>query len=234
VAIGVAFGVIFGKELFGGTGRNLYNPALVGRCFLALGYPVALSTGWIQPAKEWGGRIFQYIDITHIDAITNATPLGRAKHGDLESITNLFTGNVTGCIGETSALLIIAGGIFLCMTKVASFRTVTAIIAGSAIMQGFLHWLSPAAYASALWHIGAGGLLFGAFFMATDPVTSPLTNAGKWIYGFIIGIVTILIRNLTGYVEGMMFAILFGNTIAPLIDELVQRYQLKRLALHEA
>jgi Na+-transporting NADH:ubiquinone oxidoreductase subunit B/electron transport complex protein RnfD len=230
VAAGIAFGVIIGKELFGGTGRNLYNPALVGRCFLFLGYPVALSSGWVVPGTGLTGRLLHYVDASKIDAITKATPLGLAKQGTWESISHLFLGNVAGSIGETSGLAILAGGLFLCLTKVANWRTVAGILLGTVLLQSALHQTMPTSTGSALWHIGAGGLLFGAFFMATDPVTSPATNVGKWIYGFLIGVVTILIRNFSGYVEGMMFAILFGNTIAPLIDQVVYSQQLRTLS----
>ncbi len=230
VAVGVMFGVVVGKELFGGTGRNLFNPALVGRCFLALAYPKAMSQFWITPGNGWTGRLTEYVSLDSLDAITSATPLGMAKQGELADLSNLLFGSVSGSIGETCALAIIVGGIFLLLTKVANWRTVVSILGSFMLLSALLNWSSPEKFGPAHWHLLAGGLLFGAFFMATDPVTSPITNGGKWINGILIGTSTVLIRNLTGYVEGVMFAILLGNIAAPILDEIVFRYRLGRLA----
>ncbi len=229
VGIGVAFGVFVGKELFGGTGRNIFNPAIVGRCFLALAYPVAMSGNWISPGSGLTGRFLQYIDASHIDAISQATPLVLAKQGSLIGLSNMFWGQVSGSIGETSAAAIIAGGVFLLFTRVANWRTAVSILSSAALLAGVLHYVEPDKFAPVFWHLCAGGLLFGAFFMATDPVTSPVTNLGKWIYGIFIGAATILIRNFTGYVEGVMFAILLGNIVSPILDEIVFKLRLRRL-----
>ena len=229
-ALGMALGVIFAKELFGGTGRNLINPALAGRAFIAIGYPVALSTGWIQPASGGSGRFLQFVDASTVDAIASATPLMQGKHGSLESVMNLLVGFRSGSVGETCAALIIIGGLFLLFTKVANWRTVVGMLGAVFVFQSILHLVDTAAYAPAIWHLGAGGLLFGAFFMATDPVTSPTTNGGKMVYGILIGIVTVLIRNFSGYVEGVMFAILFGNVIAPLLDQIAFGMRTRRLS----
>lgn len=230
VAVGVAFGVVVGKELFGGTGRNIFNPALVGRCFLALGYPVAMSANWIKPGTGFTGRLTEYIDASSVEAITSATPLILAKHGDFVSISDMFFGSVAGSAGETCALAVLLGGVFLLITRVANWRTVAATLGSFAILGAVLHHARPGTFGPVVWHLFAGGLLFGAFFMATDPVTSPITNGGKWAYGAIIGIATVLIRSLTGYVEGVMFAILLGNIFAPILDEVVVAVRLRRLA----
>lgn len=229
VAVGVAFGVLVGKELFGGTGRNLFNPALVGRCFLALAYPAAMAGGWIKPGEGAVGRLLQYVDGSTVDAVTSATPLAVAKSGTLVPIVDLFTGRVAGSLGETSALAILLGGAFLLVTRVANWRTVAGVLGGFALLGAILHAAHPAKFAPVEWHLLAGGLLFGAFFMATDPVTGPVTNAGKLIYGVIIGAMTLLIRNFTGYVEGVTFAILLGNIVAPILDEVVIRVRLRGL-----
>jgi Na(+)-translocating NADH:ubiquinone oxidoreductase B subunit len=221
VAVGCMFGVFVGKEIFGGTGRNLFNPAIVGRCFLALAYPAEMSSSWITPGSGLTGRIFQYVSGSSVDAVTSATPLMQAKQGVLEESLQLFLGNITGCMGETSALMIIGGGIFLLLTKVANWRTVVSVIGSAVVFAAILYGINSEQYANPVWHLLAGGLLFGAFFMATDPVSSPSTNEGKWVYGVLIGSVTILIRNYSGFVEGMMFAILLGNIAAPVIDEVV-------------
>ena len=230
VGVGVAFGVFIGKEVFGGTGRNLFNPALVGRCFLALAYPRVMGASWIAPVAKFPGRLLQYASVSTPDALSAATPLDAAK-GSLEwtGLPNLLMGNTAGSVGETFALGLIIGGIFLLLTRVANWRTVVATLGSFALMAWAFRLSDSAQYGPVLWHMCAGGLLLGTFFMATDPVTSPMTNGGKWVYGILIGAVAVLIRNLTGYVEGMMFAILLGNIFAPILDEIVIRFRLKRL-----
>jgi len=236
VAVGVAFGVLVGKELFGGTGRNLFNPALVGRCFLALAYPTEMSTGWVQPVLAFPGRLMQYITAADLkleamaDAVSKATPLAAAKQGSWAELSDLLWGNVSGCVGETSAVAAILGGVFLLVTRVGSWRTVAGCFAGFLPLAAILHWARPDAYGPVLWHVLAGGFLFGAFFMATDPVSSPVTRGGRWVYGVLIGAVTVLIRNLTGYMEGVMFAILLGNIFAPILDEAIFHFRLRRLS----
>ncbi|MBC8379446.1 MAG: RnfABCDGE type electron transport complex subunit D [Planctomycetes bacterium] len=229
VAVGCAFGVFVGKEVFGGTGRNLFNPAIVGRCFLALAYPGPMSSSWVEPGHGVTGRLLQYVTSANVEAITTATPLIHAKHGLFEDASHLVLGSISGSIGETSGLMVLCGGIFLLLTKVANWRTVVGILGSVAVFESILNGVNPEQYAPAMWHLFAGGLLFGAFFMATDPVSSPSTNEGKWIYGILIGVVTILIRNFSGYVEGVMFAILLGNIAAPIIDEMVFSVRLRML-----
>lgn len=230
IAVGVMFGVFVGKELFGGTGRNIFNPAIVARCFLMLAYPADMSGNWIIPGSSLFGRAFEFTTAGSLDAITTATPLGLAKSGQLTSLLDLFVGNVSGCIGETSAILIIIGGVILLLTKVANYRTVISTIVSAFVLAFILHGANPEKYPPALWSVLAGGLLFGAFFMATDPVSSPSTNSAKWGYGIIIGTVTILIRNFSGYVEGVTFAILLGNIVAPILDEIVIKFRIRSLA----
>ena len=230
VAVGVAFGVFVGKELFGGTGRNIFNPAIVGRCFLALAYPAAMSGSWTTAGAGLSGRMLQYVTSSNVDAVSTATPLVLAKQGQLVDLWRMFLGNTSGSIGETSAVAIILGGLFLLATRVANWRTVVSILGSSALLAAVLHYAQPERFAPPVWHLCAGGLMFGAFYMATDPVTSPTTNAGKWAYGIIIGAVIMLIRNFTGYVEGVMFAILLGNIVAPILDEIVIKVRLRRLS----
>jgi Na(+)-translocating NADH:ubiquinone oxidoreductase B subunit len=220
VGLGVAFGVLIGKELFGGTGRNVFNPALVGRCFLALGFPKAMAASYLEPSHDLIGRLTTW----SADAVSSATPLVMAKKGVLEGTSHMFLGSVSGSAGETSALLIILGGGFLLLTRVANWRTVVAILASfsaltaALIISDKVSYNMPGVFGPVLWHVFAGGLLFGAFYMATDPVTGPTTNAGKWMYGIVIGSATVLIRNFTGYTEGVTFAILLGNIVAPILE----------------
>ena len=219
VAAGSIFGVVFGKEVFGGTGHNVFNPALVGRCFVAISFPVQMTQTWTVPFEGKCG----FVHFMNVDGITQATPLMVAKAGqsDIVSLTGLFLGNVAGSIGETSALLIILGGVYLLYTRVASWRTVVGALVG-ALVLGTILWAAKVGQpAPPVFSVLAGGFLFGIFFMATDPVTSPSQKLGKWIYGIGIGAITILIRFLSGYVEGVMFAILLMNAFAPLIDEVI-------------
>jgi Na(+)-translocating NADH:ubiquinone oxidoreductase B subunit len=229
VAIGCMFGVFVGKEIFGGTGRNLFNPAIVGRCFLALAYPAAISSSWIEAGHGITGRLLQYVSGSTVEALTSATPLIYAKQGLFEDTSHLVLGSVGGCIGETSGLMIICGGIFLLLTKVSNWRSVVGVLGSAVLFEAILYGTNPEQFADPIWHLFAGGLLFGAFFMVTDPVSSPSTNEGKWVYGILIGVITILIRNFSGYVEGVMFAILLGNIAAPIIDEMVFSVRLRML-----
>ena len=232
LAIGVIFGVLIGKELFGGTGRNVFNPAIVGRCFLALAYPKAMSGNFTTAGTEIPGRMLEYIHAGNAaahDAISTATPLVLAKQGEMVNTVDMLIGNTSGSISETSAIAIILGGVFLLLTRIANWRTVVSILAAAFVTAAVIYNTDTTRFAPPMWHMCAGGLLFGAFFMATDPVSSPITNAGKRIYGIMIGVVTMLIRNFTGYVEGVMFAILLGNIVAPILDEIVFKIRIGRL-----
>lgn len=230
-AAGVIFGVLVGKEVFGGTGRNLFNAALLGRCFLLLGYPAAMSASWVKPqaSGDWLGWLKALPGIP-ADAITGATPLVLAKSGSLTSLWDLFIGRIPGCLGETSALAILAGGLFLIVMRVVSLRTILGCVLSFSVLGAILHALMPARVQPLSFNFLAGGFLFGTLFMATDPVTGPVTGVARWIYGAIIGIVTILIRSFSGYVEGVMFAILLGNIFAPLLDQMVIRYKVRSYA----
>jgi Na+-translocating ferredoxin:NAD+ oxidoreductase RnfD subunit len=239
VGLGVAFGVFIGKELFGGTGRNLFNPALVGRCFLALAYAKPMSESYMKPSYDLlGCLLFKWLPARSVvDAVTVATPLSAAKGGNIGKTAHLFLGSVEGSVGETSAILIILGGVFLLLTRVANWRTVVSILGSFIVLTSAMlisgvvsYERMPGVFYPVVWHLFAGGLLFGTFFMATDPVTSPTTNSGKWLYGILIGSVTVLIRHFTGYVEGVTFAILLGNITAPILDEIVFKFRLRRLA----
>ena len=227
VAAGIAFGVIVGKELFGGTGRNLFNPALVGRCFLALAYPAGMATSYTAPGGWPLGRLLEW---GAVDTVTAATPLAAAKQGHFARLWDLFVGHVGGSAAETCVPAILIGGIFLLATGVANWRTVIAILASFSLFSLALHLADPDRFASLQWELCAGGILFGAFFMATDPVSSPAANGAKWVYGLLVGALVVLVRSFTGYVEGVTFAILLGNICAPLFDVIAERHTLRRLA----
>ena len=233
VAVGMALGVLIGKEVFGGTGHNIFNPALVGRAIIAVGYAKPMTSAWIEPGTKLWGNLTSYLTSPAIsnDAVTIATPLVKAKQGEIASYANLFWGNTTGCIGETCAAAILLGGIFLIIIKIANWRTVVGILGSFALLNVIMREIGSESFAPVGFNLLAGGLLFGAFFMATDPVSSPITNPAKWAYGIFIGCVTLLIRSLTSYTEGVMFAILLGNVFAPLFDEVVYRWRFRRYRL---
>ncbi len=229
VAVGVVFGVLVGKEVFGGTGRNVFNPVLVGRAFLTIAYPKALASGFVTPGEWPWGRLMEYITPYNVDALSGATPLGQVGQATFQyqEWFNMLLGNVSGAAGETSALAILIGGVFLCMVRVVNYRTVAGILGAVFVLSAMMHPADPVNFG--LWQLFAGGLFLGAFFMATDPVTSPTTNNGKWVYGILIGALVVLIRNFSGYVEGVMFAILLGNLASPLIDEIFIGMRIRRL-----
>lgn len=217
VAVGVMFGVTFGKEVFGGTGRNIFNPAIVGRIFLTIAFPSIMTTSWQEPFKGGLAGFSRF----STDAITTATPLGIFKSDKLiPAYTELLFGGSAGCIGETFRIGIILGGLFLILVKVSNWRIPLSYL-GSVLVFSFLGNLFSDKFAPPLFQLLSGGLLFGAFFMATDPVTCPFTMQGKWIAGILLGFLTVLIRALSGYVGGVMFSILLMNVFSPLIDTLV-------------
>ncbi|MGN0032171.1 MAG: NADH:ubiquinone reductase (Na(+)-transporting) subunit B [Candidatus Limimorpha sp.] len=212
LALAVAFAVIIGKEVFGGSGMNIVNPALLARAFLFFSYPSKMTGDNVWIADK-------------ADAFSGATPLGTILNGgtaeQLPSIMEMFVGTIPGSVGETSKIAILIGGLFLIITGIASLRIIIATFAG-AILTGLLFNAIGANSAMEIpfyYHLMMGGFMFGTFFMATDPVTAAQTNTGKWIYGFLIGAIAILIRVANpGYPEGMMLAILLLNVFAPLID----------------
>lgn len=207
--IGAIVAIVIGKAVFGGLGCNIFNPALVGRAFLQAAFPVAM-TAWTGP--------FTWHKET-MDAVTTATPLALAKFNAVfTSYRELFIGNVGGCLGETSALLLILAGGYLLMRGYIDWRIPSGIILGVVVMGGLFHSLAPQKYPDPIFHILSGGLLLGAFFMATDYVTSPVTPLGSWIFAFSIGIMVVIIRLFSGLPEGVMYSILLLNSFVPLLN----------------
>jgi electron transport complex protein RnfD len=209
--IGAVVAIGIGKQVFGGLGHNVFNPALVGRAFLQVAFPVAMTT-WKAPA------------ILAVDTATFATPLGNLKfqnavsEGTLTSLKDLFFGNIGGCLGETSALALLIGAAYLLYRRAIDWRIPFGIVSILIVFTGIFYLTDPNKYASPLFHILAGGLLIGAFFMATDMVTSPISPLGVWIYALGIGLLIGLIRLFGGFPEGVMFSILFMNTFVPLFN----------------
>jgi len=227
VAVATAFAVIIGKEVFGGSGMNIMNPALIARAFLFFAYPSKMSGDVI-----WVSGMTNNTNI--VDGFSGATPLGNALVGNLDKLPSpmdMFLGIIPGSIGETSVVAILIGAAILLYTGVGSWRIMFSVVAGGLIM-GFIFNLTAVNDYMALpaWeHLIMGGFAFGAIFMATDPVTATQTNKGKYIYGFLIGLLAILIRVVNpAYPEGMMLAILLMNVFAPLIDHYVVAANIKK------
>lgn len=241
VAVATAFAVIFAKEVFGGTGMNIFNVALVTRAFLFFAYPQSMSGDqvWIRTGSTFGlgsGSV--------VDGFSGATPLGQIATATTTDTTvvNMFgqpfslldsvIGLIPGSIGETSVIAIAIGALILLITRVANWKIMLSVFAGGALMGLIFNQFGPDTAAANLpwfWHLALGGFAFGAVFMATDPVTASRTETGKWIYGFLIGALAIIIRVLNpGYAEGMMLAILLMNIFAPLIDFYVVDSNIKR------
>ncbi len=225
VALGISFGVVIGKEVFGGTGKNFLNPALTGRAFLFFAYPAQMS----------GDSIW-----TAVDGYSSATPLALAATGGLEAIQNAgftlqqtFIGNMAGSLGETSTFACLLGALFLIYTRVASYRIMVGVFLGMVLTVYLFNWIgsdtNPMFALPWYWHFTLGGFAFGMIFMATDPVTASMTDTGRWIYGFLIGFMVVMIRVVNpAFPEGMMLAILFANIFAPLIDFFVVRANVRR------
>ncbi len=216
IAVATAFAVIIGKEIFGGTGMNIWNPALLARAFFFFSYPSMIS----------GDKVWIASDTA--DAISKATPLAEMAVGQplSYSTADMFWGFIPGSIGETSTFCILIGAAILLLTNVASWRIMLSVFVGGLVMGWAFQGISGV---TALDQILMGGFAFGAVFMATDPVTSSQTNTGKYVYGFLIGAMAVIIRCINpGYPEGMMLAILLMNTFAPLIDWFVVQSNIKR------
>ena len=223
VAVGISFGIVIGKEIFGGTGKNFLNPALTGRAFLYFAYPAYMSGDMV-----W----------TAVDGYTGATMLSVAAADGVNALSQTatwmesFIGTIHGSIGETSTLAILMGAVVLMAMKIASWRIILGVLVGSAVVSLLFNSIESTNPMFALpfyWHWVIGGFAFGAIFMATDPVSASMTNTGKYIYGILIGVMVILIRVVNpAFPEGMMLAILFANLFAPLIDHYVVESNIKR------
>lgn len=228
VAVSTIFAVIIGKEVFGGTGMNILNPALTARAFLFFAYPSKMSGNevWINTSMEQGQTV--------VDGYSGATPLGDAAAGFADKIPNIIEsliGAIPGSIGETSTIACLIGATILLYTGIGSWRIMLSVFLGGFIMATVFHLfgLNTLMQITPLHHLALGGFAFGAIFMATDPVSATQTNTGKYIYGFLIGLLAILFRVFNpAYPEGMMLSILFMNVMAPLIDHYVIAANIKR------
>ncbi len=230
VALGIAFGVVIGKEVFGGTGKNFLNPALTARAFLYFAYPAEITGDAVWVA---------------VDGFTYATPLGLVAADGMQVLTNsmglmeAFLGSIPGSMGETSTLACLIGAFILIATGVGSWRIMLSMTIAALGSAALLHAIgsstNPMFGMDPLWHLLLGGFAFGTVYMATDPVSAAMTNKGKWFYGALIGVMTTLIRVVNpAFPEGVMLAILFGNVFAPVIDHFVLQANIKRRLVRTA
>jgi len=231
VALGISFGVVIGKEIFGGTGKNFLNPALTGRAFLFFAFPAQMS----------GDAVW-----TAVDGFSGATALGLAAIGGMDAIhqagitwTQSFFGQVQGSMGETSTLACLLGAVFLLYTRIASWRIMAGVTLGMILTALLLNLVggntNPMFAMPWYWHLVVGGFAFGTVFMATDPVSAAMTSAGRWVFGLLIGCMAVVVRSANpAFPEGMMLAILFANIFAPLIDYVVVQLNIRRRRLRSA
>ncbi|MHC4095775.1 MAG: RnfABCDGE type electron transport complex subunit D [Planctomycetota bacterium] len=250
LTIGVVFSVMFAKEVFGGFGRNIFNPAMAGRCFVYICFPVALTATWAPAAEQSWGALNRWTTAATTDAVASATPMAYLKAGkivlngndaagkigfnigedDIVSVKKqtflkgLLFGRISGTMGVTSALLIAIGGIYLFVSKTASRKIILSTVAAYAVLNQLLYWLGVEPVPGAWPAVLGGGFLFGAFFMATDPISAPRTEPAKVIYGIIIAVCATVIRNFSIFNGGLMFSILIGNMFVPILDHAVRSY----------
>jgi electron transport complex protein RnfD len=233
--LGGVTGIGFGKLIFGGLGQNVFNPALLGRAFLQAAFPAAMTTWPLQTGAALpGGGTMAWSTLrgdtfalpllgSGVDAVTGPTPLGLMKfEGVTTPVPDLFMGSIAGSTGETSALLILLGGAYLAYKNYLNWRIPVSVIAAVAILSSAIHAVSPATFPGAPFMLFSGGLMLGAIYMATDMVTSPVTNGGAWVYGIGIGFIVVLIRFWAGLPEGVMYAILLMNALVPFINRATQ------------
>ncbi len=252
--IGIIFAIMFAKEVFGGFGRNIFNPAMAGRCFIYICFPIALTSTWAPPANGPWGALDRWTTAPNADAVTSATPMTYLKRSQIimekadskeilsqipskikteqkvhirknRFLLALTFGRISGTAGVTSVILILIGGAYLFCTKTASRQIILSLVVTYAVLNQVLYWLGVEPVPGALPAMLGGGFLFGAFFMATDPISAPRTELAKIFYGILIAVCTIVIRNFSIFNGGLMFSILIGNMFAPILDYAVKAYK---------
>jgi Na+-transporting NADH:ubiquinone oxidoreductase subunit B len=224
-AVGAVVAVTFGKELFGGMGRNVFNPALVGRAFLYVCFPVASTSNWAPPFVGGAAGFGHWMPL---DGVTAATPLPQFAAGVSTPLLQLFFGAVPGSLGEACKAILILGACYMLWKRVASWEIMSSTVGAYLVATGLFRLFGWGTGADPLHGVLAGGFLYGAIYMATDPVSANRTRPGKLAYGAIIGLVTALIRDFGNFPEGIMFAILLGNTLGPITEAGLERWKVRR------
>lgn len=226
--VGIVVGVALGKMVFGGFGQNVFNPAMVGRCFLYVTFPMEMTNQWASPG--WGGAAGFARWSLSLDAVTQATPLVEWRRGVSVPLEQLFFGNTAGSIGETSALLIVLAGMYLIYKKAASWRLAVSCLIGGILVSSVLHGFGAAGVPPATVTLLSGSFLFGSIFVVTEPISGAKTEYGQWIYGFMVGGLIVVLRGFSNFPEGVMFSILIMNAFVPLIDQAVRQRQAAKKA----
>jgi len=221
--VGIVFGVLFGKMVFGGFGRNIFNPAITGRAFIYVSFGAPMTAEWVNPFKGFPGGFGAFAS----DAVTSATPMMQIAKGAEVSKVSLLLGNISGCLGETSAILLLIGGIYIIVKKFASYRIVISGTLSMLLIQTVLWLFRVKGIIDPPSALLGGGFMLGILYMATDPVSASQTNPGRWLYGTFIGAVTAVIRNFSIWSGGVMFAILLGNMFAPILDYYIKQAKKK-------
>lgn len=227
--VGIVFGVAIGKMAFGGFGRNVFNPAMVGRCFIYITFPIQLTNDWIKPMG--GGMAGFSVWSPIVDGVTTATPMTVLRQGASFSFQELFFGKTAGCLGETSAFLILLGGIYIIYKKAAPWRLAVSCLFGGILASAVLHGTGIETMPAPLSSLLSGSFLFGTAFVVTEPISGAKTKPGQWIYGFFVGALTMVLRGFSNFSEGMMFSVLLMNAFVPLLDHHIGR--LKKAKEHE-
>jgi Na+-transporting NADH:ubiquinone oxidoreductase subunit B len=226
--IGIVVGVALGKMVFGGFGQNVFNPAMVGRCFIYITFPLQMTNRWVEPF--WGGWGGLTKWSGSMDSLTQATPLEVLRQGDYIPWQDLLLGHTSGSIGEMSAVLILLGGLYIVIKKAASWRLVLSYLLGGIIGSGILRMAGFDQIPDPLTTLMAGSFLFGAFFIVTEPVSGAKTKSGQWIYGMMIGSLIVVLRGFSNFSEGVMFSVLIMNAFVPILDQTIRQIQAKKKA----
>ncbi len=222
-AVGIMVGVVIGKMAFGGMGLNIFNPAMVGRCFIYVTFPIEMTSIWANPF--WGGAGGFAKWTPSADAVTQATPLVQLKSGIDVPLDHLFIGNIAGSMGETSTLLILLGAGYILFKKAASWRLALSCLIGGIAASTLLKSIGIEGALSPLHTLLSGSLLFGAFFVVTEPITGAKTVPGQWIYGSSIGMLSVVLRLFSNFSEGIMFSVLLMNSVVPFMDSAFKKIQ---------
>lgn len=209
-AVGAIVGVTFGKMVFGGFGMNVFNPAIVGRTFIYVSFPNAMTVRWLEPFTNFPGGFTSW---QNVSSITTATPMIHFRNsGVFTEVPKLFFGLIPGSMGETSALLILLAAIYMVVTKTAKWQAMASTLLSFIVFTLIFYGINPTTF------ILSGGILFGAVFMTTDPISMPKNKTAIWIYGILVGFLTVFIRRFSLFAEGFMFALLLGNSFMPIIE----------------